>query len=131
MPFKPDLTGQRFGTFLAVSRLWSHGREQWRCRCDCGALTVRSRASLLRTPRCRHCTPPDWLNSHCKTDVLAAMWERSGTLYSVEQENEMADDIRTAFRLSFGPTGIERVPSVDPDWFEANADLDGLLREAA
>lgn len=37
-----DLTGQRFGILMVLSRSGSNarGRAQWRCRCECGNATI-------------------------------------------------------------------------------------------
>ena len=45
---KIDLTGQRFGRLLVVCAEVSdkHGRSMWRCRCDCGQLSVTAGVNL-------------------------------------------------------------------------------------
>jgi hypothetical protein len=41
MPAFINLTGQRFGRLLVMERTWlSRERTHWRCKCDCGTITV-------------------------------------------------------------------------------------------
>ena len=51
-----DLTGQRFGRLVALSRAENTpgGQAQWRCRCDCGA-DVTTRSAYLRRGGKRSC----------------------------------------------------------------------------
>lgn len=48
-----DLTGQRFGSLLVVSRAANYidGSAQWNCRCDCGAMRVIRGSQLRRGER--------------------------------------------------------------------------------
>jgi hypothetical protein len=52
----PDLTGQRFGRLVVVSREENGkgGRARWSCQCDCGSETV-VRAKDLRAGHTRSC----------------------------------------------------------------------------
>ena len=45
-----DLVGRRFGHLevLALARVGPRGGKTWTCRCDCGALTDRDTAHLIR-----------------------------------------------------------------------------------
>jgi hypothetical protein len=48
LPFR-DITGQRFGRLTAIcfeGRREHNGQKRWRCRCDCGAITVADLCSL-------------------------------------------------------------------------------------
>lgn len=44
-----NMTGQRFGRLVVVSRAPSDGagRARWHCRCDCGAVVAYLRAVLM------------------------------------------------------------------------------------
>lgn len=41
-----DITGQRFGKLVAVSRAPSTGRTKWHCICDCGTAAVSTTGNL-------------------------------------------------------------------------------------
>ena len=51
-----DLTGQRFGRLTVIERTGSDciGQAMWRCRCDCGNMTVVAGGNL-RTGNTRSC----------------------------------------------------------------------------
>lgn len=48
MPARQDLTGKRFGrlTVLRCEGKAKHGKYQWLCRCDCGALKISDTGQL-------------------------------------------------------------------------------------
>lgn len=52
-----DLTGQRFGRLVVVSRgsNSSDGKARWNCRCDCGNMATNVLSSSLRQGRTRSC----------------------------------------------------------------------------
>lgn len=47
-----DLTGQRFGRLVALSRQSRGGLSYWTCQCDCGNLTEVNLSNLRRTQSC-------------------------------------------------------------------------------
>jgi len=53
-----DITGQKFGRLLVVSRIPSKGEAKWRCVCDCGrettALGHHLRKRLKQSCGCKH-----------------------------------------------------------------------------
>lgn len=51
-----DLTGQRFSRLIVIERVENsrHGQPRWRCRCDCGSITVVE-GSKLRNSHTRSC----------------------------------------------------------------------------
>lgn len=44
----PDLMGQRFGMLVVIGQAEStpSGQRQWRCQCDCGAVTYKATDAL-------------------------------------------------------------------------------------
>lgn len=63
MPRIIDLTGQRFGRLVVMSRVLNEGipRSHWRCRCDCGETRIVSTSILKKdgrvTPLSCGCVP--------------------------------------------------------------------------
>lgn len=51
-----DLTGQKFGRLTVLERMDNNARREamWRCRCDCGNITI-ARGTKLRSGRTRSC----------------------------------------------------------------------------
>ena len=56
-PNRVDMTGQRFGHLIVVSREPNSpaGASRWRCQCDCGGTGVWTRINLTRGDRVRGC----------------------------------------------------------------------------
>jgi hypothetical protein len=48
MPKYIDMTGQRFGRLVVLSKTEHEGRGQWLCRCDCGGTAVVFRTNLMK-----------------------------------------------------------------------------------
>lgn len=44
-----DLTGQRFGRLVVIERVGcdKHGLTTWKCNCDCGETTIKTRSNLI------------------------------------------------------------------------------------
>ena len=57
---KHDLTGQRFGRLLVISRAESKDRPRWNCECDCGNKVVLPTESLLGGTKSCGCYRREW-----------------------------------------------------------------------
>lgn len=80
-----DLTGQRFGKLLVVSREDSglHGGCRWRCRCDCGNETVFL-GTLLMTGKRSSCGC-DARRRYVFSDISGEKFHRLTALYPLEE----------------------------------------------
>jgi carbon monoxide dehydrogenase subunit G len=54
-----DLSGQRFGKLEVIRKGGTAGRVYWHCRCDCGAMALVAKETLLSTSRRTQHACPD------------------------------------------------------------------------
>ena len=120
-----DISGERFGNLVALRDVGStpkHGRL-WLCVCDCGTHIkrgtghLRHRKSLGKGQMCAACGE-DRYGHHGKHDNLRkkylSRWEAYGTLWTMYDDANMADDIREAIASEVGylPTDTTHAPGV-------------------
>lgn len=110
-----DITGQRFGTFVAVKQIGfskKHG-PYWKFKCNCGVNTNRFASFVIdsvragSTPSCRRC----FINNRRKTNYqfnrnvytpyLQRLWAQEKTLYSDDDLGQIEFEIREQFNLEF------------------------------
>ena len=69
-----DLTGQRFGRLVVISRAEStkEGRARWLCLCDCGTQSIKM-GKLLLNGHCRSCGCGEYENrvNNCTSHKLS------------------------------------------------------------
>lgn len=115
MSSRVNLAGQRVGRLLVLSAhaVDRYSGTDWLCRCDCGREEVRHGAGLLqaqrrgRSPACLGC------QSDARRVSRRALWERTGSLYTIGQIAALREAVRNDLVEAFGPVREEESAHVD------------------